>query len=70
MASEKFILTDKPHSAIRKKGFPLDSLSIDMKTNKYYYDLADDELEQFAVEDGVLRFFEKIISEGEKILIS
>ena len=61
MASEKFILTDKPHSAIRKKGFPLDSLSIDMKTNKYYYDLADDELEQFAVEDGVLSFFEKII---------
>ena len=70
MASEKFILTDKTHSAIRKKGFPLDSLSIDMKTNKYYYDLADDELEQFAVEDGVLRFFEKIISEGKKILIS
>lgn len=70
MASEKFILADKPHSAIRKKGFPLDSLSIDMKTNKYYYDLADDELEQFAVEDGVLRFFEKIISEGENILIS
>lgn len=61
MASEKFILTDKPHSAIRKRGFPLDSLSIDMKTNKYYYDLADDELEQFAVEDGVLSFFEKII---------
>lgn len=61
MASEKFILTDKPHSAIRKKGFPLDSLSIDMKTNKYYYDLADDELEQFAVEDGVLSFFEKFI---------
>lgn len=69
MASEKFILTDKPHSAIRKKGFPLDSLSIDMKTNRYYYELADDELEQFAVEDGVLRFFEKIVSEGENILI-
>ena len=69
MASDKFILTDKPHSAIRKKGFPLDSLSIDMKTNRYYYELADDELEQFAVEDGVLRFFEKIVSEGENILI-
>ena len=58
--SEKFILTDKPHSAIRKKGFPLDSMSIDMKTNKYYYDLTDDELEQFAVEDGFLSFFENI----------
>lgn len=60
--SEKFILTDKPHSAIRKKGFPLDSMSIDMKTNKYYYDLSADELEQFAVEDGVLQFFKKALS--------
>ena len=62
MASEKFILTDKPHSAIRKKGFPLDSMSIDMKTNKYYYDLAADELEQFAVEDGILLFFQKVLN--------
>lgn len=59
--SEKFILTDKPHSLIREKGFPLDSMSIDMKTNKYYYDLEASELEQFAVEDGVLKFFEKIL---------
>ena len=62
MASEKFILTDKPHSAIRKKGFPLDSMSIDVKTNKYYYDLAADELEQFAVEDGFLLFFQKVLN--------
>ncbi|MCD7863907.1 MAG: hypothetical protein LUG61_10495 [Lachnospiraceae bacterium] len=62
MESEKFLLTDVPHSAIRHKGFPLDSMSIDMKTGKYYYDLAEDDLEQFAVEDGVLRFFEKILS--------
>lgn len=61
--SERFIITDKPHSAIRKKGFPLDSISIDIKTGKYYYDLADDELEQFAVEDGVLKFFEKVLKE-------
>ena len=54
-------MTDVPHSAIRNKGFPLDSMSIEMKTGKYYYDLAEDELEQFAVEDGVLRFFEKIL---------
>ena len=37
-------------------------MSIDMKTNKYYYDLTAEELEQFAVEDGVLSFFEKIIN--------
>lgn len=62
MESEKFILTDKPHSEIREKGFPLDSMSVDMKTNKYYYDLSADELEQFAVEDGVLHFFEKVLN--------
>lgn len=62
MYSEKFILTDIPHSKIRKKGFPLDSMSIDMKTNRYYYDLAEDELAQFDVEDGFLQFFQKVLS--------
>lgn len=57
MESKVFLLTDKPHSTIRKKGFPLDSMSIDLKTNQYFYDLPADELEQFAVEDGVLQFF-------------
>lgn len=62
MESEKFILTDKPHGTIRKKGFPLDSLSIDMKTNQYYYDLPEDKLEQVAVEDGFLIFFKKVLN--------
>lgn len=62
LGSEKFILTDKPHSAVRKKGFPLDSISIDMKTNKYFYDLSTEEFEQFAVEDGFLIFFQKILN--------
>lgn len=61
MESEKFILTDKPHSAIRKKGFPLDSISLDIKTNKYYYNLPTDRLEQVAVEDGFLDFFKRIL---------
>ena len=61
MESEKFILTDKPHSIVRKKGFPLDSISLDIKTNKYYYDLPTDRLEQVAVEDGFLDFFKRIL---------
>jgi len=60
MASEKFIITQKPHP-MRKKGFPLDSISIDIKTGEYYYDLAGDELDQVAVEDGFLTFFEKYL---------
>lgn len=62
MESEKFILTDKPHSTVRKEGFPLDSISLDIKTNKYYYDLPEDKLEQVAVEDGFLEFFKNILN--------
>lgn len=61
MESEKFILTDRPHSIVRKKGFPLDSISLDIKTNKYYYDLPVDRLEQVAVEDGFLDFFKRVL---------
>ena len=64
MESEKFILTDVPHSTVRKKGFPLDSMSIDIKTNQYYYDLPEEKLEQVAVEDGFLLFFQKVLGNG------
>lgn len=60
MESEPFILTEKPHK-IFKKGFPLDSLSIDRKTGKYYYDLDAGELDEVAVEDGFLEFFRKYL---------
>lgn len=60
MASEPFIITSVPHET-RKKGFPLDSLSIDIKTGKYYYDLDPSELDTVAVEDGFLEFFKKYI---------
>ncbi|MCQ4023048.1 MULTISPECIES: non-canonical purine NTP pyrophosphatase [unclassified Ruminococcus] len=56
MASEPFIITAVPHKVV-KKGFPLDSLSIDIKTGKYYYDLNPEELDRVAVEDGFLEFF-------------
>jgi 8-oxo-dGTP diphosphatase len=62
MESEEFILTDKPHGTIRKKGFPLDSISLDIKTNKYYYDLPEDKLEQVAVEYGFLEFFKNVLN--------
>lgn len=61
MESEKFILTDRPHSIVRKKGFPLDSISLDIKTNKYYYDLPTNRLEQVAVEDEFLDFFKRVL---------
>lgn len=63
MESEKFIITSKPHSTIRKEGFPLDSISIDRKTGKYYYDLPGTAVDKIAVEDGFLKFFARILSQ-------
>ena len=60
MESERFLLTDRIHP-IRKKGFPLDSLSVDMKTGKYYYDLPEGALDRVAVEDGFLEFFRRYL---------
>lgn len=63
MESERFQIATQPHSSIRKKGFPLDSLSVDIKTGRYYYDLPQQELDQVAVEDGFLQFFERVLSQ-------
>lgn len=63
MESKQFLLVSKPHSLIRREGFPLDSLSVDIETGKYYYDLPGQKLEQVAVEDGFLQFFERVLNE-------
>ncbi|MCM1125377.1 MAG: hypothetical protein NC429_02810 [Lachnospiraceae bacterium] len=65
MASVPFLITSKPH-AKRNKGFPLDSLSIDIRTGKYYYDLENKELDQVAVEDGFIEFFAKYCTGTEE----
>lgn len=59
MESEKFLITEKPYHVL-KKGFPLDSLSKDRKSGKYYYDLPEQELDQIAVEEGFIEFFQKV----------
>ena len=61
MESEPFLIVETPHSSIRKKGFPLDSLSVHRNTRQYYYDMPEEALNQFAVEDGVLEFFRRIL---------
>lgn len=64
MASKPFIITSKPHKE-RKKGFPLDSLSIDIRTGKYYYDLEAGESDYESVSDeaenGFVSFFKKFL---------
>ena len=59
IATEPFELVAKPHSK-RVEGFPLDSLSVDITTGKYYYDLDVKEVST-SVEDGLRKFFEGIL---------
>lgn len=68
MESEPFLMTSKPHPQ-SNPGFPLDSISIDMKTGKYYYDLAGSRLDEVAVEEGFLTFFERHIGEIGALLV-
>lgn len=59
LASRVFLLTAVPHSQILHRGFPLDSLSVDAGTGKYFYDLGESETDQVAVDDGFIDFFRK-----------
>ncbi len=60
IATEPFVLGTKPH-AKRVEGFPLDSLSIDIATGKYYYDLEVKDVST-SVDEGVRIFFNAIFS--------
>lgn len=60
IATEPFILVEEPHSK-RVEGFPLDSLSIDIGSGKYYYDLEVKDVST-SVDEGVRTFFTTILS--------
>lgn len=69
IATEAFILVDTPHPK-RVEGFPLDPLSIDIATGKYYHDLETKDVST-SVDDGVRKFFaENMNNETEKFLDS
>ena len=61
IATESFILTSEPHPK-RVEGFPLDSLSMDIASGKYYYDLEVKDVST-SVDDGVRKFFTSIFIE-------
>ena len=63
IATEPFILVSKPHEK-RVPGFPLDALSVDIETGKYYYDLAVKDVST-SVDEGVRMFFGEIFDKGE-----
>ena len=55
IATEPFILVTEPHVK-RVEGFPLDSLSVDIESGKYYYDIDVKDVST-SVDDGVREFF-------------
>ena len=61
IATEPFIMVSVPH-AKRVEGFPLDSLSIDIRSGKYYYDLDVKEVST-STADGTRKFFATILAE-------
>lgn len=65
IATEPFILTAIPHTK-RVEGFPLDSLSKDIKTGEYYYDLEEREVST-NVEEGLRCFFEQMLDNRKKL---
>lgn len=56
LATEPFLLVSEPHQK-RVKGFPLDSLSKDIMSGEYYYDLEMKNVDSTAMEEGFRKFF-------------
>lgn len=59
-----FLFTHKPHPR-RVEGFPLDSISLEMTTRKYYYDLGDNSQDEVAADKGWRGFFERLLKNVE-----
>ena len=59
--TEPFILSAIPHPH-RVPGFPLDSLSLDIKSGKYYYDLEEKSVDQDAVHSGFRKYLENLLA--------
>ena len=61
LSSAPFILSSVPHKK-KVSGFPLDSLSIDINTGNYYYDMDASETDNLAVVNGLTAFFKNALS--------
>lgn len=53
---EAFLLTDIPHKK-RVAGFPLDSISLDMKTGRYFYDMKTNLQDNIVSNNGFIKNF-------------
>lgn len=62
ISSESFLLSAKAHPR-RIQGFPLDSISIEPQTGKYYYDLEDNrsDINSYDIGQGFREFFVRVM---------
>lgn len=61
ISGESFIITDKPHPK-KIDGYPIDRISINSRTGKYYYDMTQGEyLLEESFDDGFRDFFAKAL---------
>jgi XTP/dITP diphosphohydrolase len=58
--SEEFYIVNKAHSKI-VDGFPLDSISVHIKSGKYYYDIDDANQDDTGLINGFHNFFKRLI---------
>ena len=66
IASERFLLVSKPHEKrVKVMGFPLDCLSVQIESGKYYYDIDGYSDKYLNVHDGFVAFFKRVLEENE-----
>jgi len=67
IASEPFLMMSKPHkNGVVAKGFPLDCLSVQIESGKYYYDIEGYIDKYLNVHDGFAAFFKQMIQAQRK----
>jgi len=58
ISASKFIISEKPYDK-KIKGFPLDSLSKNITTNKYYLEEKESDEQENRMKEGVRKFFKE-----------
>jgi 8-oxo-dGTP diphosphatase len=64
LATKPFMLVSKAHKK-RVAGFPLDSLSVDISSGKYYYDMAEKIVDTSGMEQEFFNFFQNVVTKSK-----
>lgn len=58
---EPFLFTETPHTK-RIEGFPLDSISVEIESGRYFYDMEDEKQDVVAADRGFKAFFSEAVN--------